>query len=97
LINPIDDKIVSKGAFSIKVNALEIDRSKYVSRNLTLKAITKGYKVALKPLILAVCSKQSMVASEGAGFDLILPKESEGSKHIIKAKDYEDYLKVIDC
>jgi hypothetical protein len=51
-----------------------------------LRAITKGYKVADKTLHLGICDKESMVASPDVGFDLVLPKASEGrAKYVIKA------------
>lgn len=56
--------------------------------------------MAEKHLKIGVCDKKSMrVSKEGrSGVELILPKGTKrGTVHIIKAKDYQKFLKVEEC
>jgi hypothetical protein len=76
--------------FKIKDDSIEIVKDKYVSKNLTLRAITKGYNIAYKTLYWGICSKESMVSVNDTKIDLILPKSLViGAKHVIKAEAYE--------
>ena len=76
LMDPVTDKLYADKTFEIDGDSIQIDQSRHVSKNLTLRAITKGYNVATKDIYFGICDKKSMKASENATIELVLPKSS---------------------
>ena len=98
LMDPVTEKLYADKTFEIDGDSIQIDQSQHVSKNLTLRAITKGYNVATKDIYFGICDKKSMKASENATIELVLPKSSRpGDTFVIKAEEYQYFLKIHDC